>query len=41
LAELVAHFTVHEPRGEFVVTVAGKERGQRPIRIEELKQEEE
>lgn len=25
LAELVAHFTEHEPRGEFVLVVAGKE----------------
>ncbi len=23
LAELVAHFTAHEPRGEFVVVIAG------------------
>lgn len=24
LAEAIAHFTAHEPRGEFVIVVAGK-----------------
>lgn len=27
LHELVAHFTAHEPRGEFVIVVAGKQEG--------------
>jgi len=30
LAELVTHFTAHPPRGEFVVVVAGAERGTAP-----------
>jgi 16S rRNA (cytidine1402-2'-O)-methyltransferase len=26
LDEVIAHFTAHEPRGEFVIVVAGKEK---------------
>ena len=27
LSEVIAHFSVHEPRGEFVMVVAGKDKG--------------